>query len=830
MADAQIKITADTSQAERALGTLNSSIKALAAVAIGGSLFKFVDDLQNMQNKLRVATKDNDDFQKSLAFVKAIADSTGQSMNAIGDVYSKVSANADKLHYSTDQVATTTYAMALALKASGASAEGSASTMYQFGQILNKGKLNGDEFTTMTENLSGNVLSKLITNMGITRAEFETFKSKGLVGAKNFTDALIKSVSELDAMQGKTLPTLGQSLQRIQNAFADFTIKLDKATGITNALANGMTYLANNVDKVLPIIAALVGYFAAARLLAAAVALFEIVKGIRAIGIAAAVTEALATGGISAITGLAGAAAAYAGASIMFDKVDESIKQTNVDLNATADAAKKGLGETNLQLTGVGEKLTEILKDLDKQIALGVMNAQQFEIENEILSRNKDLGYQMTEAQKSELRIRLQKLQVLKEERSIVDIIRQNTADINALNTIGTIALRTQQQIEKYRLDTGKEMSEKAKEDLFNSNKQLAVNTELRKLRDDLRGSMAAVVEYQKNITINSVDELEARMQVLQIERELGTKLSMQQIANVAVTIEKKKQLEYLRQIKQATQDFSTPLTGPAAGANAASQLGNLDPLQAAKTANQSLFAGLEYLRQNDLISEQTYQTARVSAEVQANAAILSANQRLAEDRLKLAGVTNQAIIDSVKAQQANVMMIQQGGVAGFQGMLGAIDNVMASMATQNRKAFEAHKALATAQAIISTYQAAAEAIAFPPGPPLSFIYVAGAIAAGMAQVSAIQSQQYSGRAVGGSVMGNNPYIVGEKGPELFTPASSGMITPNDKLSSGQAVNINFNIQANDAQGFDQLLVQRRSMVTQMVRDAMAENGQRMKI
>lgn len=208
--------------------------------------------------------------------------------------------------------------------------------------------------------------------------------------------------------------------------------------------------------------------------------------------------------------------------------------------------------------------------------------------------------------------------------------------------------------------------------------------------------------------------------------------------------------------------------------------------------------------------------------------AVLSIEQKAAEDRMKLAGVTNTAIIDAVKAQMANVQMIQKGGVQGFQGVLGALDNVMASMAGQNRKAFEAHKALATAQAIISTYQAAAEAIAFPPGPPLSFIYVAGAIAAGMAQVSAIQSQTYSGKAMGGSVSGNTPYVVGEKGPEMFVPAGSGTVIPNSELRGGNGpVNINFNIQANDAAGFDELLVQRRSMVTQMVRDAMNENGQR---
>lgn len=51
-------------------------------------------------------------------------------------------------------------------------------------------------------------------------------------------------------------------------------------------------------------------------------------------------------------------------------------------------------------------------------------------------------------------------------------------------------------------------------------------------------------------------------------------------------------------------------------------------------------------------------------------------------------------------------------------------------------------------------------------------------------------------RAAGGPVMGGGSYIVGEKGPELFTPGSSGMITPNNKLGGGN--NYNITVQAWD--------------------------------
>ena len=48
-----------------------------------------------------------------------------------------------------------------------------------------------------------------------------------------------------------------------------------------------------------------------------------------------------------------------------------------------------------------------------------------------------------------------------------------------------------------------------------------------------------------------------------------------------------------------------------------------------------------------------------------------------------------------------------------------------------------------------------------------------------------------AGRASGGPVTSGSSYIVGERGPELFTPNSSGMITPNNRLGGGTTINLN---------------------------------------
>lgn len=148
------------------------------------------------------------------------------------------------------------------------------------------------------------------------------------------------------------------------------------------------------------------------------------------------------------------------------------------------------------------------------------------------------------------------------------------------------------------------------------------------------------------------------------------------------------------------------------------------------------------------------------------------------------------------------------------------------SLGTYNKQAFQAAKAFNIANAVMNTYMGATKALATYP-PPFNFIAAAAVVAMGLAQVASIRSQQYSGRALGGPVMGGQSYIVGENGPELFTPATSGGITRNDQLGGGGTTNVNFTIIANDTAGFDQLLTSRRGLITQILADAQLERGRR---
>jgi hypothetical protein len=149
--------------------------------------------------------------------------------------------------------------------------------------------------------------------------------------------------------------------------------------------------------------------------------------------------------------------------------------------------------------------------------------------------------------------------------------------------------------------------------------------------------------------------------------------------------------------------------------------------------------------------------------------------------------------------------------------------DAIGALAAHNKEMFMLNKALALRDAIMSTAQGVSKALAMGPfGIPLAVAI--GAL--GAAQIATISQQQYTGRRFGGPVVRGQTYMVGEEGPELFSPGTSGSITPNGAMG-GRDVNITFNVEAVDAQSFNSALANQRDTIVAIVNEAVNDTGRR---
>ena len=144
---------------------------------------------------------------------------------------------------------------------------------------------------------------------------------------------------------------------------------------------------------------------------------------------------------------------------------------------------------------------------------------------------------------------------------------------------------------------------------------------------------------------------------------------------------------------------------------------------------------------------------------------------------------------------------------------------VGAAVSSAIKKASALFKMERIKEAFMNAYTAATRALASAP-PPLNFALAAGTLAFGLGLANKIKGFEKGGRPAVGQ-----PSIVGEAGPELFIPDQAGTVVPNNQLSMGKPVTVNFNINTVDARGFNELLVNSRGVLVNIINSAVNEKG-----
>lgn len=97
---------------------------------------------------------------------------------------------------------------------------------------------------------------------------------------------------------------------------------------------------------------------------------------------------------------------------------------------------------------------------------------------------------------------------------------------------------------------------------------------------------------------------------------------------------------------------------------------------------------------------------------------------------------------------------------------------------------------------------------------------ILAAVSAAQKLVSLVGNKFGGGKAAGGPVSGGTTYLVGEEGPELFTPSTSGAIIPNHQLGGGGGIVVNINggtyLSEEAAEAIGDMIIQQLGMSNQI--------------
>jgi tape measure domain-containing protein len=210
-----------------------------------------VADAWNMMGaRLKLATAGQNEFVTAQKALFDIAQRIGVPIQEVSTLYGKLQQAVRMLGGEQKDALTITESISQALRLSGASATEAQSSLLQFGQALASGVLRGEEFNSVVEN-SPRLAQALADGLNVPIGRLRKLAEEGRLTADVVVNALMSQKDKLAAEYSQLPATVSQAFQRLQNAFGQWVAQVDAATGITKKLADGLTWLATNLDTVM---------------------------------------------------------------------------------------------------------------------------------------------------------------------------------------------------------------------------------------------------------------------------------------------------------------------------------------------------------------------------------------------------------------------------------------------------------------------------------------------------------------------------------------------------------------------------------------------------
>jgi tape measure domain-containing protein len=843
-----IKVVADTRQAERALGGLNDALGALVTGAAIASFARFADSVTNLQNKLSLVTQEGQSTAQMFQVVAKSAIQLGVPLKDVGDLFFRVANNTKDLGLAqTDQIKITE-TLIKGFQLTGATAGEVAGGVVQLGQAFAVGVLRGDELNSVLESLPL-VAQALAEKFGVQTGALKALGEQGRITSRDLSDAILASGAAIDTAFGNKIPTITSAFNTLSTAMQTAFQQSSVGAGASEALGIALIRIATALVNVIKFFEEYGGALKTVLSLLAGLATFSVVgRVLAAIGSAASgVTAAFGVlaGGISSLrttfTILGSNISKFAQGLIPAEKMVGVLGRR---FGWLADATKMLIGP----IIALGSAIAATL-GVDKLFTKGEDGAKTYKSELDKL--NEALGIQNVEASnKAREASKGLTAQQLKDgdavRKATIDrgiALKNILRDQNASLALGKLE-STELQIQQSLNDINKQLIKEIKNDKgeviattkgLNAEEEKMVRSLIQQniqngILRDLKTEANRISQEANRLDILNLDLREQQAAVDAKRLQFGQLFTAEMEAQTRAMVEQQQATRNMLAVEQARRALSGTQTFGESVSRGTGVQQRMNPQGALDVQNKMDMDALKVHLDNKLITEDQYQQQllRLKKEYanKSNELFIQQVQTERDQRQTAIQAEQQRLGKTQEQAKAYSEFMMKTEAQKAQMTIEAAGQMFSALGAQNKKAFEAAKAFNIANAIMNTYMAVTKALAVYPF-PLSLVFAGGALAMGMAQVAQIRSQQYSGRALGGPVMGGQTYMVGESGPELFTPSTTGSITRNGDLGGGGAVNVTFNIQANDTSGFDDLLMSRRGLIRSVISDAMLESGRR---
>jgi lambda family phage tail tape measure protein len=240
----QTKSFSNTTKKE--VSGLTKAFGALAAAVGIKEVIRLADDFTVLTNRLKAVTNSEQEAASALKLVQQVAKDTRSDLASVASLFADITIAGEELALSQKDVAAVTQTFSQALKVSGADAGTAAGAIRQFGQALASGVLRGDEFNSINE-ANSKFMGELAKSLGVTRGELRELAKQGKITADVMIDATLAMRENVEDAFSKTTTTIAESFTQLRNSVLGLFGAIGE-TGVFTTLASAISALASSID------------------------------------------------------------------------------------------------------------------------------------------------------------------------------------------------------------------------------------------------------------------------------------------------------------------------------------------------------------------------------------------------------------------------------------------------------------------------------------------------------------------------------------------------------------------------------------------------------
>ena len=222
---------------------------ALSLRSIGDQL----DQYTSLQNRLNAVAGANENVEETTIALTNVANRARTSVSSVIQVYSRLAISLRTLGLTQAEAIDVTETLAKTIAISGSSTYEANGALIQFSQAIAAAALRGDELRSVLEQFP-ELANTIAKRFGVTGPELAKLGERGIITSRQIVKALFDDRKNIDERFGRTVATIAQSFQVLKNVILVTAGEFNKSFGITKKFTDGVIFLAKNIDVLIKFI------------------------------------------------------------------------------------------------------------------------------------------------------------------------------------------------------------------------------------------------------------------------------------------------------------------------------------------------------------------------------------------------------------------------------------------------------------------------------------------------------------------------------------------------------------------------------------------------